>query len=192
MSIYFGEDKTKSILFALLIKCKKIRKLTISYGSLRIKQYFEVIYLGCILDKSLSEESMVLSLVSKFNTRLKFLYRKNQIFVTSVKAVTGWIQTEIKCWPGFYIQNVILLTQQIIIYKLCEPRHLTSNRVNGYLTDKINALICWWQVTFIRNSISVTLCKSTLVSEFKNDVGFALNIRGLSHFQDKSNCCQVM
>ena len=35
----------------------------------------------------------------------------------------GWIQTGIKCWPGFYIQKVILLTQRISIYKLCEPRN---------------------------------------------------------------------
>ena len=38
-SIHFGEDKTKSILFAPLNKCKKLRKLNISYGSLKIKHY---------------------------------------------------------------------------------------------------------------------------------------------------------
>ena len=88
LSIHFGEDKTKSILFALLNKCKKLRKLNISYGSLKIKQYSEVTYLGCILDESLSGESMALNVVSKINTRLKFLYRKKQIFVTSIKAIT--------------------------------------------------------------------------------------------------------
>ena len=36
LSIHFGEDKTKSILFAPSNKCKKIRKLNISYGSLKI------------------------------------------------------------------------------------------------------------------------------------------------------------
>ena len=78
MSIHFGEDKTKSILFAPSNKCKKIRKLNISYGSLKIKQYSEVTYLGCILDESLSGESMALNVVSKINTRLKFLYRKGK------------------------------------------------------------------------------------------------------------------
>ena len=77
LSIHFGEDKIESILFAPLNKCKKLRKLNISYGSLKIKQYAEVTYLGCILDESLSRESMVLNIVSKINTRLKFLYRKN-------------------------------------------------------------------------------------------------------------------
>ena len=73
LSIRFGEDK-KSILFATLNKCKKLRKLNISYGSLKIKQYSEVTYLGCILDQSLSGESMALNVVSKIKTSLKFLY----------------------------------------------------------------------------------------------------------------------
>ena len=78
MSIHFGQDKTKSILFALLNKCKKLRKLIISYDSLKIKQYSEVTYLGYILDESLSGESVALNAVSKIKTRLKFLYRKNK------------------------------------------------------------------------------------------------------------------
>ena len=53
LSIHFREDKTKSILFAPLNKCKKLHKLNISYGSLKIKQYSEVTYLSCILDESL-------------------------------------------------------------------------------------------------------------------------------------------
>ena len=76
LSIHFGEDKIKSILFAPLNKCKKLRKLNISYGLLKIKQYSEVIYLGCILGESLSGESIALHVVSKVNTRLKFLHRK--------------------------------------------------------------------------------------------------------------------
>ena len=79
LSIHFGEDKTKSIDFTPLNKCKKLRRLNISYGSLKIKQYSEVTYLGCILDESLSGESIALNVVSKINTRLKFLYRKNKI-----------------------------------------------------------------------------------------------------------------
>ena len=53
LSIHFGDDKTMSILFAPLNKCKELRKLNISHGSLKIKQYSEVTYLGCILDESL-------------------------------------------------------------------------------------------------------------------------------------------
>ena len=78
LSIHFGEDKTKSVLLAPLNKCKKLRKLNISYASLKIKQYSEVTSLSCILDESLSGESMALNVVSKMNTRLKVLYRKNK------------------------------------------------------------------------------------------------------------------
>ena len=42
LSIHFGEDKTKSIFFATLNKCMKRRKLNISYGSLKIKQYSSI------------------------------------------------------------------------------------------------------------------------------------------------------
>ena len=76
-SIHFGENKTKFILFGPVNKCKKLRKLNISYGSLKIKQYSKVTYVGCILEESLSGESMTLNVVSKINTRLKFFYRKN-------------------------------------------------------------------------------------------------------------------
>ena len=70
LSIHFGEDKTKSILFAPFDKCKKLCKLNISYDSLKIKQYLEVTYLG--------GESMALNVVSKINTGLKFLYQKSK------------------------------------------------------------------------------------------------------------------
>ena len=70
LSIHFGEDKTKSILFAPFDKCKKLCKLNISYDSLKIKQYLEVTFLG--------GESMALNVVSKINTCLKFLYQKSK------------------------------------------------------------------------------------------------------------------
>ena len=79
---HFGEDKTKSILFAPLNKYKKLCKINISYGSLKIKQYSEVTYLGCILDESLSGESMALNVVSKISLL------KKQVFVTSIKTIT--------------------------------------------------------------------------------------------------------
>ena len=47
LNIHVSEDKAKSVIFAPLNKCKKLRKLNISYdGSLKIKQYLEVTYLG--------------------------------------------------------------------------------------------------------------------------------------------------
>ena len=46
---------------------------------MEIKQYAKVKYLGCILDESLSGESMVLNkVIDKVNSRLKFLHRQNR------------------------------------------------------------------------------------------------------------------
>ena len=89
LSIYFAEDKTKSFFFffAPLNKCKKLRKLNISYGSLKIKQYSEVTYHDCILDKSLSGKSITLKIVCKINTRLKFLYRKNKFLSSQLRTL---------------------------------------------------------------------------------------------------------
>ena len=42
LSIHFGEDKTKSILFASKRKIKKAPKLKISYKNIQIKQHLKV------------------------------------------------------------------------------------------------------------------------------------------------------
>ena len=78
LSIHFGEDKTKSILFVSKRKIKKLQKLEIIYNNIRIKQHSRVTYLGCILEETMSGESMANKVISKVNARLKFLHRKNK------------------------------------------------------------------------------------------------------------------
>ena len=60
LSIHFGEDKTKSILFASQRKIKTIKKLNIKYQDIEIKQHSQVTYLGCVMDETESEEPMAL------------------------------------------------------------------------------------------------------------------------------------
>ena len=60
LSIHFGEDKIKSIIFASKSKIKKVPKLKINYKNMQIKQHSKVTYLGCILDETMSGESMAL------------------------------------------------------------------------------------------------------------------------------------
>ena len=79
LSIHFGQDKTKSILFTTKNKNKSVGNLIIKYNNINIKQYSRVTYLGCILDETLSGELMALHVLNKLNTRLKFLYRKNEL-----------------------------------------------------------------------------------------------------------------
>ena len=62
LSIHFGEDKTKSTLFSSKHRLKNSKPLNIQYKDINIKQYSKVTYLGCILDKTLSGDYMVLKL----------------------------------------------------------------------------------------------------------------------------------
>ena len=84
-SIHFGEDKTKSILFASKPKIKKVQKLKINCKNIQIKQHSKVTYLGCILDETMSGESMALKVINKINLRLKLLHRKNKFFTPALR-----------------------------------------------------------------------------------------------------------
>ena len=54
LSIYFREDKTKSILFASKRRVKNIGQLDIKYKDINIKRHSEVTYHGCVLDETMS------------------------------------------------------------------------------------------------------------------------------------------
>ena len=85
LSIHFGEDKTKSILFASKSKIKKLQKLEIIFNNIRIKQRSRVTYLGCILEETMSGESMAHKVISKVNARLKFLHWKNKYLTPNLR-----------------------------------------------------------------------------------------------------------
>ena len=78
LSIHFGEDKAKSILFASKRRAKNIRQLIITYKDINIKQHSEVTFLGWVLDETMSGEPMALKVINKINGKLKFLYRKDR------------------------------------------------------------------------------------------------------------------
>ena len=85
LSIHFGEDKTKSILFASKKKVKSAGKLCIKYNDINIKQYSNVCYLGCILNNTFSGDSMALKVIGKVNSRLRFLYRNSSVLSPALK-----------------------------------------------------------------------------------------------------------
>ena len=73
LSVHFGQDKTKSILFGTKHKPRNATALNIVYNGTEIKQYEKVKYLVCILDQNLSGEStMALNVIDKVNSHLKF------------------------------------------------------------------------------------------------------------------------
>ena len=71
LSIHFGEDKIKSILFSTKSRKRKIGTLGIQHGDVKIKQYSKVTYLGCKLDESLLGEAIALKVINKINGRLQ-------------------------------------------------------------------------------------------------------------------------
>ena len=82
LSIHFGDDKTKSIVFGSKRRLKKLDILDIRRGDIKITQQNKVTYLGCILDDDISGESMASKAMNKISSRLNFLYRK-QSFLNS-------------------------------------------------------------------------------------------------------------
>ena len=71
LSIHFGEEETKSILFGTKQLLHKGKTFSIRYGDTKIKQHMKVTYLGCILDNNLSGESMVTKVLGPMKRRLK-------------------------------------------------------------------------------------------------------------------------
>ena len=67
LSIHFGEDKTKSIVFGTKMKLRNLSKLVIKRNDIQIKQQTEVTYLGCILDNNLSGEPMATKTINKIS-----------------------------------------------------------------------------------------------------------------------------
>ena len=78
LSIYFGEDKTESTLFASKRRAKNIRQLKIKYKSINIRQYLEVTYRGCMLEETMSGEPMAFKVINKINDKLKFFCKKSR------------------------------------------------------------------------------------------------------------------
>ena len=63
LSIHFGEDRTKCILLGSKLKLKNAGKFHIMHNGIEIKQYST--YLGCLLDETMSGESMALKTIKK-------------------------------------------------------------------------------------------------------------------------------
>ena len=77
LSVHLGEEKTKCILFGSNLKLRNAGKLNIIYNGTETKQHSKVTYLGCLLDETMSGESMALKTIKKIDQKLKFLCRKN-------------------------------------------------------------------------------------------------------------------
>ena len=78
LSIHFGEDKTKTILFSPKNLRKRAEPIVIKRHDVTLKQFSIVEYLGCLLDETLSGQEMALKVLKKTNGKLRFLYRQGK------------------------------------------------------------------------------------------------------------------
>ena len=85
LSIHFGEDKTKSILFASQRKIETMKKLNIKYQDIEKKQNSQVFYLGCVMDQTMAGESMALKVINKINGKLRFRYWQNSFLTPGLR-----------------------------------------------------------------------------------------------------------
>ena len=75
LSIHFGKDKTKFILFS---KTRGLGEINITFTGHSIKQHETVEYFGCQLDSKLSGEAMASKVLKQVNAKLKFLYHQSR------------------------------------------------------------------------------------------------------------------
>ena len=87
VSIHFGEDKTKLILFASKRRLKNVHQLNIRYKEINIKQHLKMTYPGCVLDETMLCEPMALKVINKINGKLKLIYINNRYLTKEFRSM---------------------------------------------------------------------------------------------------------
>ena len=167
LSIHFGEDKTKSILFGSKRKLRKVDKLNITYQGIDIKQNSQVTYLGCILDETMSGEPMAYKTIQKINSRLNYLFRKKHFLTKSLRrllcnaliqphfdyACTAWYPNLCK-----KLKNKIQTTQNKCVrfcLNLDKMAHISQNEFEKLnwlpISDRINQCILSTTFKFVND-----------------------------------------
>ena len=164
LSIHFGEDKTKSILFGSKRKLRKVGQINITYQGIDIKQNSQVTYLSCILD-----ETMAYKTIKKINSRLNYLFRRKHFLTASLRrllcnvliqlhfdyACTVWYSTLCK-----ELKNKIQTTQNKCV-RFClnfdKMTHISQNEF-----EKLN----WFPI-----SNRINQCILSTIFKFVNDMG---------------------
>ena len=167
LSIHFGEDKIKSILFASKRRAKNTRQLNIKYKDINKKQHPEVTYLGCVLDQTMSGESMALKVVNKIKGKLKFLYRKNRFLSPEFRRIlcNALIQPHFDyACPAWYPNLTEKTKKKIqIMQNKCIRFCLRLDKMH-HISDEDFRLINW-----LPTNKRADQCISTITFKFVND-----------------------
>ena len=83
LSLHLG--KTEAILFGSKRKLKRANSFDVKCGEIKVKNVNSVKYLGLQIDNNLSGTSVIEDIIKKCNTRLKFLYRYNDMLNLEVR-----------------------------------------------------------------------------------------------------------
>ena len=158
LSIHFGEDKTKFILFGTKIRLSRIENFNIHYKDIEIKRHSNVTYLGCILDQNLSGEFMATKVLSKIHSRLRFLQRKNDCLTPYLRRLlcNALIQPHFDYACSAWFPNLNknlkhrLQTCQNKCIRFCLQMHSRShlnsqsfNKINWLpVEDRVKQMIC--------------------------------------------------
>ena len=139
LSIHFGEEKTKLILFGTKQFLHKRKILNIRYGDTKMKQHTKATYVGCILDNDLSGESMVIKVLGLINGRLKFLYRKQKFLTYSLRRLLC------KHWYSDTTTMHVLLGILLSINDFWKNPNITKQVYKVLLkTWQPSTYWCWW------------------------------------------------
>ena len=76
LSVHFGKDKTKSILFSPKHRSKSIGQTDISYKDSKIKHTQNNTFLPCALDECLTRESIAMQVYTNITSKLDFHIEK--------------------------------------------------------------------------------------------------------------------
>ena len=83
LSIHFGEEKTKSILFSIIKRLNNSRNLDIRYNDIEIKHHSKVINLPGMHPRQQSVwQAMATKVLGTINRIIKFLYSKQKLYAS--------------------------------------------------------------------------------------------------------------
>ena len=167
LSLHFGEDKAKSILFAIKRRAKNIRQLNLKYKDTNIKQRSEVTYLGCVLDETMSGEPIALKVINNINGKLKFLYRKNRFLSPELRRMlcSALIQPHFDYACPVWHPNLTEKTKKKIqiMQNKCIRFCLRLDKMD-HITDEDFRLLNW-----LPTSKRVDQCINTITFKFVNN-----------------------
>jgi hypothetical protein len=122
--------KCEAILFASKRKCKKVLNFSVNFNDTTIQAETNIKYLGSFIDQTLSGQDNVNSIVSKGNSRLKFLYRYKRVLNTGTRKIlsSALIQghMDYACVAWYYS------TSNVLKHKL----QVLQNKVARFILNK--------------------------------------------------------